>query len=95
MTDKTKTNGQITTPGPLLLVWRTLKSWWMAFAHALGWFNTRLILTLFYLVIIGIPALVLKLIRKDLLHRKYTSASTYWVPKEPVKHTLEQAKNQF
>ena len=90
-----KTNGQAAQPGGLVMVWRTLKGWWMAFAHALGWFNTRLILTIFYIVIVGIPAIILKIIRKDLLQRKYTTAASYWVPKEPVKHTLETAKNQF
>jgi hypothetical protein len=72
-----------------------LKRWWMAFAHALGWVNTRVILTIFYLVIIGIPAIVLKLIRKDLLHRKYLTDSSYWISKEPMKHTLDEARHQF
>ncbi len=49
---------------------RNVKKWWMAFARALGWLNARLLLTVFYFVILGIPALILRLLRKDPLHRK-------------------------
>lgn len=77
------------------MIWKKLKSWWMAFANALGWFNTRLILTLFYFVIIGIPAVVLKIIRKDLLRRRYEPVASYWMDKIPAAHTLEESRHQF
>ena len=51
----------------------------MAFAHALGWFNTRLLLTVFYFVVIAIPAIIFKIIRKDLLQRKYEITDSYWI----------------
>ena len=76
-------------------VFQTLKNWWMAFARAVGWFNTRLLLTIFYVIAIGIPALFLKLFRKDLLDRKIGGRMTYWVGKEKNEHTLEKAKYQF
>jgi hypothetical protein len=95
MTENRAINAPEENPGPLLVLWRTLKKWWMAFAHGLGWVNTRLILTVFYIVIIGIPAIILKLIGKDLLHRKYSKAPSYWIKKEPLQHSLEQAKHQF
>jgi hypothetical protein len=72
-----------------------LKKSWMAFAHAVGWFNTRLLLTIFYVIIIGIPAIVLKLFGKDLLDRKPGRTMSYWVEKEKVGNTLEEAKHQF
>ena len=74
--------------------WNALKKGWMAFAHAAGWLNTRLLLTLFY-ILLGIPALVLKLIRKDLLDRALYNRSSYWNDKEKIPHTTEQAKHQF
>ena len=74
---------------------RLLKEWWMAFARALGWFNTRLLLTVVYVVLFALPALVLKLLRKDLLDRKFNNNSSYWINKEKVAHTIEQAKHQF
>ena len=73
----------------------TLKNWWMKFAHALGWFNTRLLLTVVYFILFAIPALVLKLMRKDLLDRRWQSTTSYWKDKEKVEHTLEQANHQF
>ena len=72
-----------------------LKKWWMVFAHAVGWFNTRVLLTIAYVLIIGIGAIILKLIRKDLLHREFTQEKSYWKDKEPVKHSLEEAQRQF
>ena len=72
-----------------------LKKWWMAFAHALGWFNTRLLLTVVYVVLFALPALVLKLLRKDLLDRKLDGKSSYWTDKEKIVHTIENAKHQF
>ena len=75
-------------------LWTSLKNGWMAFAHAVGWFNTRLLLSVFY-VILGIPAIFLKLIRKDLLSRSFENRSSYWQEKENVPQTLEQSKHQF
>ena len=80
-----------------------LKKWWMAFAQTVGWFNTRLLLTIFYVIIIGLPAIFLKLFRKDLLDRKIARHQadgqggrlSYWVEKEKVEHTLETARHQF
>ena len=67
----------------------------MAFAHAVGWFNTRVLLTVAYVIFFGLGAIVLKLIRKDLLNRSFSDAPSYWKDKEPVEHTTEQAKRLF
>jgi len=72
-----------------------LRKWWMAFANAMGWFNTRLLLTIFYFVILALPAIILRLMRKDLLDRSFRDRSSYWTDKQPSDHTLEQAKRQF
>jgi uncharacterized iron-regulated membrane protein len=74
---------------------KQLKSYWMKFAHALGWVNTRLILTLAYIIIIGIPAIIMWLLRKDPLHRRFSKGTSYWTDKEPVPHTIEHAKHLF
>lgn len=77
-------------------IWRRLKRWWMAFARALGWVNTRVILTIVYLVVIGIPAIVLRVIRRDLLDRKCDAARpSYWVKKDALAHTVEEIRRQF
>jgi hypothetical protein len=72
-----------------------LKSYWMKFAHAWGWLMTRIILTVVYIVVIGIPAIVIWILRKDLLKHRYRKSTTYWLEKEPVPHTLEHAKHLF
>jgi uncharacterized membrane protein YccF (DUF307 family) len=77
------------------MIWKKLKGWWMAFAHALGWVNTRVILTLMYIVIIGIPAIVLRIIRKDPLQRSYKDVRSYWMDKAPAAHTIEESRHQF
>ncbi len=74
--------------------WYRLKAWWMKFAYALGWVNTRILLTLFY-ILLGIPAVILKLMRKDLLDRSFSSAPTYWKDKETSRQTIEQSRHQF
>jgi hypothetical protein len=74
---------------------KTLKSYWMKFAHAWGWLMTRIILTVVYIVVIGIPAIVIQILRKDLLHRRYSKGASYWTDKEPVLHTIEHAKHLF
>ena len=74
---------------------RLLKKWWMTFAHALAWINTRLIVSILYFTIIAIPALILKLMRKDSLHRNFEDRQSYWIEKEKIKHTIDEAKHQF
>jgi hypothetical protein len=67
----------------------------MKFANAIGWVMTRIILTIMYLIIIGIPAIFLWIFRKDLLNRRFSNIASYWIDKEPVPHTVEHAKHLF
>ena len=76
-------------------VFRKLKSWWMKFAAALGWLNTRLILTLFYILLIGIMALIVRLFGKDLLRKRRRRVDSYWQSKDTIVHSLDAAKHQF
>ena len=56
---------------------------WMAFAFLLGWLNTRLLLGLFFYLIITPIGLVLRLTGKDLLDKKIDrEAETYWKKRE-------------
>ncbi len=69
--------------------------WWMAFARGLAFVNTRILLTLFFVIVIGPIALVLKLLGKDFLERKIGRSASYWKVREPAEHSLEQAMRQF
>lgn len=68
------------------IVPQTLKSIykvWMSIALIIGWFMSRLILTvLFYLVVTPI-GLSMRLLGKDLLNQEFDeTAETYWIKKE-------------
>lgn len=56
---------------------------WMGLAVVLGFFMSRVILTIFFFLVIVPVGLVFKVIGRDALHRKLDrSAATYWIDKE-------------
>ena len=69
---------------------------WMTLAVLLGWFMTRVILSiLFYLVITPI-GLLLRLFGKDVLDLKFDrNADSYWILKEKVKSETRNYERQF
>jgi hypothetical protein len=69
---------------------------WMKLAFVLGWMNTRLILTvMFYLVFTPI-AIILKVMRKDLLDRKIErERHSYWLKKNPKVFEPRSYERQF
>jgi hypothetical protein len=76
-------------------IWRIAYEHWMKFARALGKVNAFVLLTLVYIVFIGPTAVVLKILRRDLLNRKAEPRSTYWYHKEQEETTLERSERQF
>ena len=58
---------------------------WMKFAFAAGWFNTRLILSLmFYLVMTPVAALLRLFGKHPLVLGRDRQAPTYWIRREKV-----------
>ncbi|MEM7356059.1 MAG: SxtJ family membrane protein [Acidobacteriota bacterium] len=56
---------------------------WMTLALILGYVMTRVLLTIFFFVVLTPVALVFKLIGRDALHRKLDrGAESYWIEKE-------------
>jgi hypothetical protein len=76
-------------------IWSRLFGWWMAFARVLGHVNTILLLTIMYVLIIGPSWVVLRLLRKDPLRRKAKETGSFWIEKEPLRHSLEETRHQF
>ena len=73
-----------------------IKDGWMYFARTLGRVNTIILLTLVYVVIIGPMALLVKILRKDLLQKKMNSTLTsYWRGRASNEPTIERHKYQF
>ena len=52
---------------------------WMKGAHALGWFNTRILLSLVYFLIITPTGVLMRLMGRDPLHRRLRDGRSYWV----------------
>ncbi len=65
---------------PTLL--RPLFKLWMKLAHAVGWFNTQVLLTIVFILIFIPTGLIMKLLRKDPMKRKMLAEETYWEPYE-------------
>lgn len=69
---------------------------WMTIAQVLGWFSTRLLLGIFFYLIITPTAVVMKLLGKDLLSEQWDrEAKSYWVKKERVPLDPRTYERQF
>jgi len=59
---------------------------WMLFAEALGWVNTRIILSVMFYLIFFPVGMIVRLF-SDPMHRKFDAAAdTYRVPSDEIKH---------
>ena len=69
---------------------------WKAFAHKLGVFNTYLILTICYFLVISIAWIIPFLFRLDLLDRRLPrEPGSMWKDRTDITPDLENAKRQF
>jgi len=69
---------------------------WMAFAYVLGWVNTRLILGVFFYLVITPVGLIMRLLGRDPLLRKFDrSAVSYWVKREVQGQAKGRYENLF
>ena len=59
---------------------------WMKLAHALGWFNTRLLLSLVFFLVFTPVGIVTRILRIDFLDRKWPrpDRDTYWRARPPA-----------
>lgn len=76
-------------------VGQTLHTWWMKFAHVLAVVNTTLLLTIVYVLLIGPVSLLARSLGKDFLKHRVDRSGSFWKPKEPAAHTIDQARHQF
>ncbi len=65
---------------PIIL--RPVFKLWLKIAHAVGWFNTQLLLSIVFILIFIPTGLIMRLFRKDPMKRKMLPAGTYWEPYE-------------
>ncbi len=65
---------------PIIL--RPVFKLWLKVAHAVGWFNTQLLLSIVFILMFIPTGLVMRLFRKDPMKRKMLAEKTYWEPYE-------------
>ena len=75
---------------------RPVRTVWMGVAFALGFVMTRVLLTLAFFLAVTPTALVLRLLGKDLLHRRPDSdATSYWLPRDDGRPDRESLERYF
>lgn len=69
---------------------------WMKLAFILGWFNTRLILIVFFYLVFTAMGLIMKIFRIDLLDARIEKdKQTYWRKKDKQGFCLSNYERQF
>jgi hypothetical protein len=64
--------------------------------HAIGWFNTRVILIAIYFLILAPIAILMKISGKEFLDRKIDKkADSYWIKRTVFAVSKEQLEKQF
>src|SRR5262249_19679871 len=84
--------------GSLLLgsVWLQFFRLWMKFAEGLSWVMTRVILSIFFFLIMTPIGLLMRLFGKRPLDVKWKDGKqTYWVDKPASEFTIERYKNTY
>ncbi|MBI3599215.1 MAG: hypothetical protein HY097_01040 [Nitrospinae bacterium] len=70
--------------------------YWMLFAKALGWVNTRILLSIIYFIVFSIFRVISIVIGKDLLDRKIEKdRESYWNKREIKPFKKELYRRQF
>ncbi|OGC78648.1 MAG: hypothetical protein A2Z27_00085 [candidate division Zixibacteria bacterium RBG_16_50_21] len=68
---------------------------WKALALRIARVQTLVLLSLFYFTIFGLYALILRLLGRDLLDKKWPKNKSFWKNREKLTVDLESAKHQF
>jgi hypothetical protein len=78
-------------------LFRTIYKLWVTFSVILGYFVSRMLLTLVFFVVISPMGVVMRALRKDPMDRKFDPhAATYWKKKDQqADYTIERYEKQF
>jgi hypothetical protein len=77
-------------------LFQIFKKKWLWFARKVGQVNTAILLAVVYLFVIGLMALIVKILGKDLLQKRINSKlKSYWIDRNESEQTLERHKYQF
>ncbi len=79
---------------PILL--GTIQRIWMTLAVIIGWFMTRVILSVLFYIVVTPIGLLTRLLGKDFLDTKFNrNANSYWIPRKETKPRERNYENQF
>jgi len=67
---------------------------WTRLAHVIGNFQARVLLTLFYFVIVPPFAVIVRLLKDPLALRRPRRAETFWIERTPERAPAERARRQ-
>ena len=67
---------------------------WKRVAHVIGNFQARVLLTVFYFVIVPPFAVIVRLLKDPLALRRPRTAETFWVERTPERAPAERARRQ-
>lgn len=73
---------------------RVIWNKWLNFAHKVGNFNARIVLSLFYFIFVAPLAIGVKVF-SDPLRIKKRASSSYWIEKDIKEQDIEGARRQF
>ena len=77
-------------------LWQRIFDLWMKLAHALSFVMTRVLLTVFFFLVITPIGLFMRMIGHRPLDLSWKDGrSSYWIDKPPGEYTLERYKKQF
>jgi hypothetical protein len=78
-------------------LFRGIYSFWIGFSIVLGYFVSRILLTLVFLIVVTPTGLIMRALGKDPMERKLDpNATTYWQRKEQESDTsIERYERQF
>ncbi len=81
---------------PLPRLIKPLHTFWMGLALFIGYFMSRLLLSLLFFIIFSPVSLFLRLLGKDILKQKINkNANSYWIKKDKKDRSTKDYERQF
>ncbi|MCA1815180.1 MAG: SxtJ family membrane protein [Acidobacteria bacterium] len=74
---------------------RAFHAGWMKLAHALGWVNSRVLLTALFYGVFAPYGFLSRLAGRDPLRRRQRGGETYWTTRTRTRQTREQFERLF
>ena len=68
---------------------------WMRLAHALGYVNSRILLSAIYFLMMTPYGLVLRVLGRDTMNRRRSEGQSYWIPRSKTRQSREQFERLF